>query len=88
MKKCKKCIIRSQMLSFGEDYVHPLTAVFLFAIMQQEEGVVGAERRGWINILREISGSALIDETLSCRRGLFNGLSCRSVTEVIFYGFG
>jgi hypothetical protein len=44
-------------------YVTVLTAVLLSAIMRHEEGVVGAERRGWINILREISGSALIDET-------------------------
>jgi len=32
--------------------------------MHREEGVVGADKRGWINIYeRKISGSALIDET-------------------------
>ena len=51
------------MLSFIENYMHPLTVTTPSAIMQPEEGVVGAKMRGWINILGEISGSALIDET-------------------------
>ena len=59
------------MLSFGEDYVHHLTAVFLSAIMRRGEGVVGAYMRGWVNILRIFSGSALIDETFVDRLSLF-----------------
>ena len=62
-KKSRKKAENRKLLSFIKVYVHPLTAHFSSAIMHGEEGVVGAEKRGWINILRVISGSALIDET-------------------------